>query len=110
MTDDDDQLRINPGYPFGQLIKALSGAGERAAERVKQWQQVLGGLLDGSLRVGSRTPIVGTPAWVTLEVVHGGFATGSFAAEGPLQEHEREKLASLSRPANATERAALNLH
>ena len=48
--------------------------------------------MPGSLRVGSRTPVADAPPWVTLEVVHGGFATGRFAAGGPLQPHEAEKL------------------
>jgi hypothetical protein len=110
MANDDEKLRINPGYAFSQLLKAVSGAGELAAERVKQWQQVIAGLFDGTLRVGSRTPVGETPAWVTLQVVHGGFATGNFAAAGPVQPHEREKLVSVARTANATERTALNLH
>ena len=110
MTNDDDKLRINPGYPFGQLVKALSGAGALAAARVNQWQQVLTGLLDGTLRVGSPTPVAGTPQWVTLDVVHGGFATGNLAAAGPLQAHEVETLASLSRSPKATDRAALNMY
>src|SRR4051812_43229825 len=110
MPDDEEKLPAGPGYPLGQLLKALSGAGERATERVKQWQQVIAGLLDGTLRVGSRVPVGDAPPWVTLEVVHGGFATGNLGAGGSLKPHEREKLASLARPATATERTALNLH
>lgn len=107
---EDDKLRVSPGYVLAQLAKALSGAGENASARVRQWQQVLSGLLDGSLRVGSRTPVGDTPAWVTLEVVHGGFATGRFAAGGPLQPHERERLMSIAAPPNTTDRAVLNLY
>jgi hypothetical protein len=110
MADDDEKPRINAGYPLGQLIKVLSGAGARASERVKQWQQVLAGLFDGTLRVGSRTPVGETPPWVTLEVVHGGFATGNFAAGGALQTHEREKLRSVPQAANGVERTTLNLY
>src|SRR5919198_2908588 len=110
MADGDEKLRINPGYPLGQLMKALSGSGERAAERVKQWQRVLAGLLDRTLRVGSRTPVREIPPWVTLQVLHGGFATGTLAAGGPLQAHECEKLPALPRPPNTTERTALNMH
>jgi hypothetical protein len=110
MSDDDDKPRIDPGYPLGQLLKALSSAGERAAERANQWQQMLAQLFDGRLRVGSRTPLVDTPAWVTLDVVHGGFATGNLAAGGPLQPHEVEWLVGLVRPPGATKRTALNLH
>ena len=110
MTDDEDKLRINPGYPLGQLLKALAGAGANAATRVKQWQQVLSRMLDGSLSFGSRTPVAGTPAWATLEVVHGGFATGNLAANGPLLPHEVAKLSALGVDTGTGARAALNLH
>jgi hypothetical protein len=88
MTDQDDKLRVNPGYALGQLTKALSGKGERAATRVTQWQRVIAGMLKGTLQFGSRTPVANTSPWVTLEVVCGGFATGSFAAAGSLRPHE----------------------
>jgi hypothetical protein len=110
MPEEQDKIRINLGYPFGQLQKALSGAGEGAAARVKQWQNVIAGLLNGTLQIGSRTPVTGTPPWVTLEVVHGGFATGKFAAAGPLEEHEIRKLQSVGPTGRATERASLNLY
>ncbi|MCB9654415.1 MAG: hypothetical protein H6729_09840 [Deltaproteobacteria bacterium] len=103
MVDGDEKLRINPDYPLAQLMRSVG-------DRARQWQKVLGGLLDGTLRIGSRAPVGETPPWVTLEVVHGGFATGSFAAGGPLQPHEREKQASLGHTADNTERTALNLH
>jgi hypothetical protein len=51
---------------------------------------------DGTLTVGSRTPVADTPVWVTLEVAHGGFATGRYVAEGPLAEFEEELLALLA--------------
>jgi hypothetical protein len=105
----EDPARINPDYPLGQLLKALSAGGERAPERARQWRQVLSGLLDGTLHIGSRTPVEGTPAWVTLEVVHGGFATGNLAAGGPLQPHEVQRLHSLPRLAQGTDRGTLNL-
>lgn len=53
------------------------------------------GLVDGSLAIGSRAPVDGTPAWVTLEVLHGGFATGRYAAVLALDEHEDRLLATL---------------
>ncbi len=109
MSDDRDP-RINIGYPLAQLAKALSGTGEQAAARAAQWRQALSGLVDGTLRVGSRTPVENTPPWVTLEVVHGGFATGSSAAAGPLQPHELQKLELVSRPEGASDRGALNLY
>ena len=63
-------------------------------------------MLDGTTSVGSHTPLAGVPAWVTLEVEKGGFATGGLLAGGPLQEHERALLAQLGRPDGG--RAALN--
>jgi hypothetical protein len=110
MADDEATLRIDAGYPLARLIEALSGSGERASERAAQWRRVLAGMIDGSLRIGSRSPVEATPAWVTLEVVHGGFATGNLAAAGPLERHEQDRLSSLARPPQATERAALNLY
>lgn len=62
----------------------------RAQRRVSQWQSVIRGLRSGSLRLGSRTPVRGLPAWVTPEVMRGGFATGRAAASGPLSEFERQ--------------------
>jgi hypothetical protein len=108
MTDDDDKPRVNPGYALGQLARALGSTGETAAARVTQWRRVLTGMFDGTLRHGARTPVAGTPAWVTLEVAHGGFATGEFKAGGPLQPHEIEKLRHVDRPTGVTDRAALN--
>src|SRR5512143_2553421 len=88
---------INPGYVLAQLERALEAASahsdpqarERARERAAKWQRVIEGIATGTLAIGSRTPTA-APAWATLEVVHGGFATGALAAGGPLQEHERE--------------------
>ena len=39
----------------------------------------------GTIDVGSRTP-TRAPAWVTLDVVTGGFATGGYSAGGPLRD------------------------
>ncbi|MFH8477081.1 hypothetical protein [Streptomyces sp. NPDC018000] len=58
----------------------------------------------GRLSVGSRTPVNGLPPWVTLDVVRGGFATGTAGAGGPLQAHETEAAQSFGVPA---ERRAL---
>lgn len=46
-------------------------------------------MADGTLRIGSRRPLVGLPAWVTPRVVRGGFATGKAAAAIPPAEDER---------------------
>lgn len=42
--------------------------------------------------MGSRTPVAETPAWLTLEVVTGGFATGKLQAGGALLPFERALL------------------
>jgi hypothetical protein len=72
--------RASSSYALGQLARALENAGERS-ERARKWREVLAGMAGGWLRVGTRTPVEGTPAWVTLEVAHGGFATGRYVAE-----------------------------
>ncbi|RJL31374.1 hypothetical protein [Bailinhaonella thermotolerans] len=103
------------GYSAGQLAKALFTAAahedaatrERAGERVRRWAAVLGGTLSGRLTVGSRTPVADLPAWVTPEVVRGGFATGTPAAGGPLTRHEAELAA---RAGVRPERKALFAH
>jgi hypothetical protein len=102
----DHPIRIKLGYVQAQLAKASGTNADRAA----RWAEVLRGLFDGRLDVGSRTPVTDTPAWVTLEVLHGGFASGHFAAAGPILPHEQERLSTIERPAGLTERAALNLH
>ncbi|MFJ1767320.1 hypothetical protein ACIOD2_43790 [Amycolatopsis sp. NPDC088138] len=84
------------GYAYGQLERALRTAASakdsatraRARAKTGRWQDVLTGMADGTLRIGSRTPVADTPAWVTLEVAHGGFATGRYLAEVPLDPAE----------------------
>ncbi|WP_419994872.1 hypothetical protein [Streptomyces boninensis] len=102
--DDEETGRIrpaataNPDYAQRQLAAAFrtalahedAGTRERAERRVERWRAVLGGMADGSLQIGSRTPVAGLPAWVTPEVVRGGFATGAPAAGGPLEPYEEE--------------------
>lgn len=111
----------NPGYAVVQLGRALRTSvthpdGEtrqRAAARMSRWRDVLRGMQEGSLSIGSSAPVVGTPAWVTLDVVHGGFATGRLSAAGPLLRHEFETLKRLGHdvPANPDRaRALLNAH
>ena len=75
-------------YVHHQLLRAMRTAAdhpdpdvrEAASERVERWQQVIDGMADGTLRIGSRRPLAELPAWVTLRVVRGGFATGKAAA------------------------------
>ncbi|MFD7133753.1 hypothetical protein [Streptomyces sp. NPDC059894] len=101
MDNDADQQHLveaNPGYASGQLAKALRTAHthqdpdtrHRAQEKVRSWRAVLAGMANGLLSVGSRTPVAGLPAWVTPQVVRGGFATGEAAAGGPLRPYETE--------------------
>lgn len=100
----DEPYRIaSSGYATGQLARAVAAAAEhtdpvareRAAHKVRRWQDVLLGMVSGQIHVGGRTPVVDTPAWVTLEVAHGGFATGRYLAEAPLHPDEIARLADL---------------
>ena len=90
---------VGDGYPTLQLAKALVssdsddvGIRKRARAKATRWIQVLTGLQNGSLRVGSRAPLKDTPVWLTPEVVTGGFATGNLMAGGPLLPFESELL------------------
>jgi hypothetical protein len=111
-----DTHSANPGYVLGQLARAFTtsqthedpATRERAAEKIVRWIQVFQGMLSGALTIGSRTPVAATPAWATLEVVKGGFATGSLLAAGPVQPHEAALLETLPSVAEGTERAAIN--
>ncbi|MEV5975150.1 hypothetical protein [Streptomyces sp. NPDC051921] len=114
----DQQLpttTADPAYASAQLGRALrthlthpdAGARDRAQGRMRQWRQVLSGIADGRLTVGSRTPVAGLPAWVTPEIVRGGFATGTPAAGGPLAPYEEEVARQAGVPAT---RAALFAH
>jgi hypothetical protein len=102
-------------YAVGRLRHALEraltaddvGVRRRAAARVDAWRNVLDGMASGRLTVGSRTPVAETPAWVTLEVLEGGFASGRYLAETPLREDELARM-----PENGpgvTDRERLNL-
>ncbi|WP_432133601.1 MULTISPECIES: hypothetical protein [unclassified Streptomyces] len=99
MNDHADQqhpAHVNPGYAAGRLAAALrtaaghddAGTRRRAEQRGHAWRAVLAGIANGTLTVGSRTPVAGLPAWVTPEVLRGGFATGEPCAGGPLLAHE----------------------
>jgi hypothetical protein len=103
----------NPDYAWGQLHRALQTAAQhadaatraRAAARVTRWREVIAGMQRGDLEVGRRIPVAGVPAWATLEVVHGGFATGALLAEGPALPHEAALAARFQVPCS---REALN--
>ncbi|MFO0625508.1 MAG: hypothetical protein U0325_07785 [Polyangiales bacterium] len=104
---------MNPDYAWGQLHRAMETAARhenaaaraRAEARITRWREVIADMAHGTLRVGSRAPIAGVPAWATLEVAHGGFPTGALRAEGPLLPHEVELAARFQVPCT---REALN--
>lgn len=115
---DETELTASPAYAVGQLRRALeralaaddAGVRRRAAGKAEMWRAVLDGVATGRLAIGSRTPVADTPAWVTLEVAHGGFATGRYLAESALRDDELERLRSV--PADApgsSDRERLNL-
>jgi hypothetical protein len=106
-----------PHFAVDRLHRALHTAATsgdpatraRAAAKVDRWKAVLDGMAVGSLTLGSRTPVADTPAWVTLEVVTGGFPTGRYLAEQPLDPDERARLALLPPGPGRTPRERLNL-
>ncbi|MFD7843346.1 hypothetical protein ACFV4K_10485 [Nocardia sp. NPDC059764] len=105
-------------YATGRLERALEvavRAGDsttraRAQKKAQRWRDVLDGMATGHITVGSRTPVADLPAWVTLEVAHGGFATGRALSEAPLSAAEAELLTQLPREVpGETDRERLNL-
>lgn len=117
-ADDDshDGFTPNPQYAEHQLAKALTAveasadpeARARAQEKVAAWAQVLQNILAGSVKYGARTPVEGVPAWATLQVATGGFATGELLAGGPLLEHEQQLLREHAAAIQNAGRSALN--
>ncbi|MET9608486.1 hypothetical protein ABZZ17_26120 [Streptomyces sp. NPDC006512] len=111
----DPSPSVDPSYAADRLARARRTAAdhpdaatrERAATRIRQWQDVLSGMARGVLSVGSRTPVAGLPAWVTPDVVTGGFVTGAASAGGPLLPYEEEAARRAAVPAT---RAALFAH
>ena len=86
---DEPRATASSAYAMSQLWHALEAAErsasradrERAQVKADRWRAVLSGMSTGQLTIGSRTPVADTPAWVTLEVAHGGFATGRYLGE-----------------------------
>jgi len=99
---EEPEHQANPGYAAVQLSKALQTAethGDaetvaRAERKAAKWMTVLSGMNNGTIAPGSRRPTA-APEWVTLEVVHGGFATGNYLSGGPLSAFEQELLQTL---------------
>lgn len=96
-------MEVNIGYAWGQLQKAIASG---HADKIAKWRAVIDGMQAGTIDIGSRTP-TSAPAWVTLEVATGGFATGAHAAGGALAPWEMQLAAERGIPAT---RLALNLH
>jgi len=113
----DEKIEANVGYALDQVNRAHRTAEQhedpavrqRAREKIERWAQVVSGMLDGNLEVGSRTPIANTPPWVTLEVVN-GFAAGNYEAGGPLLPHENSLLARVNSDPGKSARHSLNTH
>ena len=114
---EEPRATASPSYAVGRLWAALQTAATsadeptraQAAAKVGRWRAVLDGMTSGELTIGSRTPVGDAPTWVTLEVVTGGFATGRYLAEQPLDDDERARLADLPPGPGSTPRERLNL-
>lgn len=96
-------MEVNVGYAWAQLQKAIASGD---APKIAQWRAVIEGMRSGAIEVGSRTPTK-APAWVTLRVATGGFATGEHLAGGALEAWEAHLAAAHGLPPT---RLALNLH
>jgi len=79
--------RFGDKYAFLQLVAAEEKGNTK---KIAQWKKVLSGIRTGDLKIGSRTAVAGMPNWATPEIVRGGFATGDYAAGGPLRPHEKD--------------------
>lgn len=120
MSKDDSRFgnasSIGGGYATFQLSKALNALDATTTEaehanalgRIARWRQVIAQQLQGSVAFGSRVPLTDVPAWVTLEVVTGGFVTGQLLAGGELTAHERLLAASTPGVRSGTERLDIN--
>eukprot|EP00026_Physarum_polycephalum_P003155 Phypoly_transcript_03164.p1 GENE.Phypoly_transcript_03164~~Phypoly_transcript_03164.p1 ORF type:complete len:819 (+),score=172.04 Phypoly_transcript_03164:141-2459(+) len=86
-NNEEDLLTFNFGYVLGKLMQASQN--DNATQK-RKWQTFVNSYQEGNLAIGGRQPVSGTPAWVTLEVANGGFATGGFMAGGPILPHETE--------------------
>ena len=115
-TEADEVHQANPGFARAQLQRALTAAATdpdpkvraRAATKVDRGTAVLDGMRLGALTIGSRRPTPDLPTWVTLEIAHGGFATGRALAALPLDDTEQALLRLHAPQSSASGRAALN--
>lgn len=112
MSDDDDATKGEQngfGYALGQLWRAIRRGKDGTAAQQK-WRDVLSGMVSGQVQVGNRVPVRRLPAWVTLQVAHGGFATGQPLAGGPVELFELAHAARLEVSAGEHLRAGLNAY
>lgn len=115
MTENrETHVEVSTGFVRARLADAIvtalthgdSATQQRAEQKIRDWQQVLDGSASGALRIGSRTPLAGMPAWVTPRVIYGGFTVGVLAG-GDLLPHEVELAQRIGAPAS---RKALFVH
>ena len=114
-TNPDHRL---PGYEYvkSRMAKALvtgqdhpeADTRNRAKEKAAKWLSVLENILSGTSRIGYRTPNRDIPAWVTVEVLTGGFATGNLLAGSELLQHELKLLEQIGPTSSGGERGAMN--
>lgn len=103
-------VTASSSYALFQLARALTqsethsdpAVAERLRRKAATWQKVFSGMVSGQLEIGSRTPVSNVPAWATLEVATGGFATGALLAGGDVRPHEIAILQRLQRQDVAT--------
>lgn len=113
---DSSSGTVGASYAAFQLSKALTAAEHgadaearaNAEARATRWRQVMEHILAGTAAYGSRTPFADVPAWATLEVATGGFATGALLAGGALTEYERALATSCAGVRAGRERLDLN--
>ncbi|MCL2528549.1 MAG: hypothetical protein FWE42_09050, partial [Defluviitaleaceae bacterium] len=100
-------MDINMGYIWNQLGKAFDAKIEskdtveeaNASKRLRQWSDILSGIVSGRLNFGTRKPTK-YPVWVTPEVARGGFATGKAmaATDFNLSDDEQKAITLIGLP------------
>ena len=83
---------VTPAFPLAQLSRLLASdastddatanitAKKAASKKAASWLQLFIGMTSGTVVVGSRQPVKDVPVWATLEVLHGGFASGNLCS------------------------------
>ena len=109
-NNENNEVKVGVGYPAFQLAKALANEAATVSQNSKsaKWIQAIKGMLSGDIKVGERTPVKSIPAWATLEVLTGGFATGNLLAGGKLTNYECELLEKLNLKEDKNARLNLN--